>query len=175
MVRAIHTLLYVDDDQRLLALVARTLGHQRRVLTATSASEALALARDESIDVAFVDLYLGAVDGIALIRDLVACQPRLVAILMSGMLSYPAAVTAVKAGAFDVLAKPFSVGGVLARLEHSAVPRAGPYAPPTLDRVVWEYVHRVVDECGGNLSEAARELGIDRNTLKRRLARSPVD
>ena len=170
----VRTLLYVDDDERVLSITARTLGRDRRVFTATSAVTALAIAARETIDLALVDLCLGADNGCELIRELVGRQPTLVAILMSGMLSYPATVEAVKAGAFDVVAKPFSVPALLARLEHPDIRPSRAYTPPSLDRVVWEYVHRVVGECGGNLSEAARCLGIDRNTLKRRLARSPI-
>jgi len=174
-VQTISTILYVDDDEAMLALHARTIGHTRRIYTATTASTALDVAAREPLDLALVDLYLGADDGLSLTRALVAKHPKVRVVLISGILSMSVAVEAVKAGAFDVMAKPFSVPALIARLEHPEIRPSRAYTPPTLDRVVWEYMHRVVNECGGNISQAARCLGIDRNTLKRRLGRAPVD
>ena len=149
----IHSILYVDDDEAALALVASSVGCERRLFTANTASAALEIARREPMDLALVDLHLS--DALPLLRDLNQLQPALTATVI------------------DVLAKPFAVPALIARLEHPTAPVRA--TPATLDRVVWEYVHRVVDECGGNLSAAARCPGIDRNTLKRKLARDPVD
>lgn len=44
---------------------------------------------------------------------------------------------------------------------------------PSLERIQWEYIHAVLESCGGNISEAARQLGVHRQSLQRMLRRLP--
>jgi two-component system, response regulator RegA len=45
---------------------------------------------------------------------------------------------------------------------------------PSLARVEWEHIQRILADCDGNVSQAARMLGIHRRSLQRKLARRPV-
>ncbi len=45
---------------------------------------------------------------------------------------------------------------------------------PSLARVEWEHIQRVLSDCGGNVSEAARELSMHRRSLQRKLGKYPV-
>ena len=45
--------------------------------------------------------------------------------------------------------------------------------PGTLARVEWEHINRVLSDCGGNISKAARVLGIHRRSLQRKLQKYP--
>lgn len=163
-------MLVVDDDERLLAAYERGLGRERTVLVARDSRHALALARHMHPDLAIVDLQLGAESGIDLIRALKADHPELCAILVSGYSSVESTIRAIRAGADDVIAKPVTHGELLARLG-SESDAEHPIETPTLAQAQWEHVQRVLADCGGNVSLAARRLGMYRSTLQRLLRR----
>ena len=100
-------------------------------------------------------------------------------LLLTGYASIATAVEAIKRGAHDYLAKPVDADQVAqALLGHAAAahgaPENLPDAPPPLKRLEWEHIQRVLNECDGNISEAARRLGLHRRTLQRKLAKRPV-
>ena len=166
-----QTVLVVDDDERVLAAFERSIkGAARRVLTATTSAAALAAARREGPDLAIVDLQLGSESGIEVIRALKQSSPAIVAVLISGYASVQTTVLAMRAGADDVLAKPITWSEMLYRLDGCAG-QPPPSDTPTLARVQWEHVSRVLSDCDGNVSLTARKLGIDRSTLQRWLRR----
>jgi two-component system response regulator RegA len=51
--------------------------------------------------------------------------------------------------------------------------KAAPVETPSLARAEWEHIQRVLTDCGGNISEAARRLGIHRRSLQRKLHKYP--
>ncbi len=79
------------------------------------------------------------------------------------------AVEATRAGADDVKVKPCTPQTVLSWVEQGVWTDADPRSTPSLERMEWEYVRRVVSDCGHNQSEAARRLKIERLTLRRQL------
>jgi two-component system, response regulator RegA len=115
-------------------------------------------------------------DGLSLISPLRTHHPAAVIVVASGYLSVAHAVRALRAGADTVVAKPFSWQELLAHA-HDAVGAAYGAAhdelcdTPTLARAEWEHICRVLDDCGGNVSMAARRLGIYRQSLQRKLRR----
>jgi two-component system response regulator RegA len=125
-----------------------------------------------------LDLKLGADNGLALIPQLLAAAPGARILLLTGYASIATAVEAIKRGAHDYLAKPVDADAVVRALseddgdEEAALPSAD--APPPLRRLEWEHIQRVLTECDGNISEAARKLGLHRRTLQRKLAKRPV-
>jgi two-component system response regulator RegA len=171
--------LVVDDDETYRGTLARAL--ERRglaVLTAGSAHEALERARGTCIDYASVDLRMPGASGIELVRALGSLSPKPVIVVLTGYGSIATALEAIKAGASHYLTKPADVSDLLRAFEaHSTAASAAPEPPlevPSLARVEWEHINRVLAECGGNISKAARLLGLQRRSLQRKLAKYPV-
>jgi two-component system response regulator RegA len=181
-VRTIGTVLVVDDEERVLAAYRRTLtGTGRTVHTATEPAAARAIAGEEQIDLAIIDLRLrltadGLTSGIELIQHLRSEYPQIAIALVSGYLSVTTTVAAVRAGADVVLFKPVTCEEILRHFEGPASePAPEPVEDtPTLAQAEWEHVNRVLADCKGNISMAARRLGIYRSSLQRRLRRPPA-
>lgn len=171
-------LLLVDDDAVFAAVLARAL--TARGFSVTSAHDgagALAVAREQAPPYAVLDLKLGAENGLALIPDLLAARPGLRILLLTGYASIATAVEAIKRGAHDYLAKPVDADQVVQALlgdGNREVGQAPPEHAPPLKRLEWEHIQRVMAESDGNVSEAARRLGLHRRTLQRKLAKRPV-
>ena len=166
--QSVRTVLAVDDDATVLAAVTRAMGRQRTVMTASDPDAAIDKARTRPPDLAIVDLRIGAASGIELTRRLKSELPDTVVVLVSGYLSIDLTVAAVRAGADHVMAKPITANDILRRVEEgNADPDLD--ATPTLADAENEHIARVLGDCDGNISEAARRLGIHRSSLQRRL------
>ncbi|MBP1773904.1 MAG: two component transcriptional regulator, Fis family [Holophagaceae bacterium] len=168
------SLLLVDDDviyrERLgKALAAR--GYDVR--TAANASEALALAQADSPELAVLDLRMPGESGLELLRRLRALDPTTRVLMLTGYGSIATALEAVRLGAVHYLTKPVDVDDILAafHLEGAFEEGAAELETPSLARVEWEHIQRVLSDCEGNLSEAARRLGMHRRSLQRKAAR----
>ncbi len=170
MGRVLQSILVVDDEPSLLAAARRQLGMSYTVLTATDADGAIEQARKQRPDLAILDLRLARDSGIDLLRELKRELPTTIFVLCSGYLSVTTAVAAAHAGAEHVLPKPIGFREIIRRVandeEEAAVDADD---TPSLARVEWDHISRVLDDCGGNISEAARRLGIYRSSLQRRL------
>jgi two-component system, response regulator RegA len=167
-----RTILIVDDDPFYVSSLRRTLQMTRRVVTATTRSEAVEVAQAEAPDLAVVDLRLGQESGIDVVRDLRTLFPSLTAVMVSGYMSVAFAVAAIKAGASAILFKPVTAAEILRQVEEAS--DLSHQAPsnddtPSLARAEWEHINRVLADCDGNVSEAARRLGIFRQSLQRKL------
>lgn len=174
-------LLLVDDDATFVRVLARALGSRGfEVITATSFDEARALARRHHPRYCVLDLKLGEDNGLRLIPELHTLVPDIRVLLLTGYASIATAVEAIKRGAHDYLAKPVDADAVVRALldgdndsGDDELPDA-PEQPLALRRLEWEHIQRVLVECEGNISEAARRLGLHRRTLQRKLAKRPV-
>lgn len=166
--RSIRNVLVVDDDEGLLASWARTIGRERTVRTASEAAIARKLAEEYGFDLAIVDMRLRAGSGLELIKHLRRSHGSSSIVLCSGYLSVEAAVAGVRAGADLVVFKPVTFKEILRRLEEPDEPPELDDTP-TLARAEWEHIMRVLADCNGNISMAARRLGIYRSSLQRRL------
>jgi two-component system response regulator RegA len=97
--------------------------------------------------------------------------------MLTGYGSIPPAISAMKKGADHYLSKPADADQILAVYDtlRSAVSDAPglPETVPTLARVEWEHMQRVISDCDGNISQAARLLGIHRRSLQRKLSKYP--
>lgn len=171
--REVQTVLVVEDDPHLLSTYTNALERSgKRAWGAESSAGARELFRAHKPDACIVDMQLGSEDGIELIRELREHDPGVVLVLVTGYGSLEAGANAVLAGADYVLSKPIRLHEILDRLgtEQRAEPGASQQTP-TLDRAIWEHIQRVLRDCGGNKSEAARRLRVDRGTLHRWLVR----
>ena len=166
----IKSVLLLDDDERTLSAMARVLRHSRRVFTAKTTSEAAAVARRERPDLIVVDLRLAGASGLDVVRELKDELPESRFALVSGYLTVDVTVAAVRAGADVVLTKPVTAGEIVRRIEDGTPPPPEDETP-TLAQAESEHIARVMSDCNGNISEAARRLGIFRSSLQRRLRR----
>lgn len=81
-------------------------------------------------------------------------------------------------GAADYLTKPADADQIIAALEGTTKrepgTEAGSSEVPSLARVEWEHIQRVLTDCHGNVTQAARALGLHRRSLQRKLSKYPV-
>jgi len=170
-------LLIVDDDERFRAALARAMGRRGFApLAAATTDEALALLERHGMPRAIVDLRLADESGIELIEALLARRPELEIVILTAYASIATAVHAIKLGAVQYLAKPTDPDTIVAAFA-GAPGRPEPAVaagPPSLRRLEWEHIQQTLDQCGGNISAAARRLGVHRRTLQRKLAKRPV-
>lgn len=167
------TLLLVDDDDRLRERLAIAL--RERGLTVWSAPDpptALRLAASTCPDLALLDLRMPGGSGLQLLAQLREACPKIEVVVLTGYGSIATAVEAMRLGAIDYLTKPTDADMVIAALNRAdRSPKEPPsYDPPSLARTEWEHINRVLEDCGGNISQAARKLGMHRRTLQRKLA-----
>ncbi|MBX3155176.1 MAG: response regulator [Deltaproteobacteria bacterium] len=165
---AIRNVLIVDDDVRILDSWKRSAERERTVHSATDSVTAKRLAQLHPLDMALVDLRLGTSSGIELVRELRRTSPNLMIALCSGYVSVEATVAAVRAGADVIVFKPITFREILARLQEN-LDEPDLDETPTLAKAEWEHIMRVLSDCHGNITAAAKKLGIFRSSLQRRL------
>jgi two-component system response regulator RegA len=171
------TVLIVDDDERLRTTLVRAF--QRRgwdALAASSREEAIRLAEHCSPDLATVDLRMPGESGLAVVRELRALDSTTFILVLTGYGSIPTAMDAVRLGANHYMSKPADVDQILAAFESagSIQPNSENDIPvPSLARVEWEHIQRVLNDFDGNISQAAKKLGLHRRSLQRKLAKYP--
>lgn len=168
-----RTLLVVDDDAPLCQRLARAMERRGFVVeTADSVAAGIAAASARPPAFAVVDLRLGDGSGLAVVEALRRARPSARIIMLTGYGNIATAVAAVKAGAVDYLPKPADADAVERALLASdqALPPP-PEDPMSADRVRWEHIQRVFEQCDRNVSETARRLKMHRRTLQRILGK----
>ncbi|PWW00488.1 two-component system response regulator RegA [Hoeflea marina] len=167
------TLLLVDDDGPFLRRLARAMETRGfSVEIAESVAEGLAKVRAKPPQYAVVDMRLGDGNGLDVIEAIQEKGDNTRMIVLTGYGNIATAVTAVKLGAIDYLAKPADADEVFAALTRKPGERAEvPENPMSADRVRWEHIQRVYEMCERNVSETARRLNMHRRTLQRILAK----
>jgi two-component system, response regulator RegA len=170
-----RTLLIVDDDDRFRERLMRALRERGfDVRGAGDYDEALASAHAESPELALVDLRLPGGSGIGLVRAFKELDATTNVVVLTGYGSIATALESVRAGATTYLTKPVDADQIVAAFENPAAESPVPPGVPTLARVEWEHIQRVLADCDGNVSQAARLLGIHRRSLQRKLSKYPV-
>ncbi len=196
--RELPVAVVIDDDAAFRNRLARALTARDFVThEAAGAAEGLAVAHAQQPALITLDLRMPGGSGLDSVAELaaLACKPCI--LLLTGYGSIPSAVEAVKRGAADVLTKPVNADQIVAAYAKFAQAKnpdrqggdagAGflgkPSPPsrsgffwdqntgetPTLPQVEWDHIQRVLADCGGNISEAARRLGLHRRSLQRKL------
>jgi len=147
------------------------------VTTAADHDSAVEQARVESPEMAVIDLKMPGKSGLELLRALHEIDPNTKVVVLTGYGSIATAIDAVRLGATYYLAKPADADEILAAFARGQAPPLEPpdvdYKAPSLARAEWEHINRVLSDCGGNISEAARRLGIHRRSLQRKLHKYP--
>ena len=172
-----NTLLLVDDDETFLHVLSRSLKKQGfQVAIAADAAQAMEQARLHQPQFAVVDLRLPGDSGLVLVQQLLQLNPHMRVVVLTGYASISTAVEAIKLGAVQYLSKPANTKEIIDALfqEKGDSTVAVSEQPMSPNRVEWEHIQKVLSDCDGNISAAARQLGMHRRTLQRKLAKKPV-
>ena len=172
------SILIVDDDEVYRTRLARAfVDRGYDVRTAQDFDSAFALARDDSPEFAVLDLKMPGKSGLELVQALREVDPATKMVVLTGYGSIATAIDAVRLGATYYLSKPADADDIVAAFARGEAPPLAPpdteYRAPSLARAEWEHINRVLSDCGGNISEAARRLGIHRRSLQRKLQKYP--
>jgi two-component system response regulator RegA len=170
-----RSLLVVDDDHAFRSRVIRAF-HQRgfEAVGAGSFDEAAAIAQADPPELALVDLRLPGRSGLEVVEMLKALDAATIIVVLTGYGSIATAVQSVKLGATGYLTKPVDTDQILAAFDSTPSPSRLPPSAQPLARVEWEHIQRVLVDSEGNLSQAARILGLHRRTLQRKLLKMPA-
>jgi two-component system response regulator RegA len=180
------SVLLVDDDERLRSRMARAFESRGyETFQANGFLEALAVAEEESTEFAVVDLRMPGKSGLEVVRELHRIDESTRIVVLTGYGSIATALEAVRLGATHYLTKPADVDEVIAAFDRGALEEApsepgaepgssAPHETPTLARVEWEHIQRVLTDCDGNITKAAERLGIHRRSLQRKLSKFPT-
>jgi two-component system response regulator RegA len=168
-----RNLLIVEDDKAFLERLARAMEARGFIVrTSESVADGLAQIARSAPAFAVVDLRLGDGNGLDVVSALKRQRPDARAIVLTGYGNIATAVTAVKLGAVDYLAKPADADDVVnALLNTGSAKIEPPQNPMSADRVRWEHIQRIYEMCNRNVSETARRLNMHRRTLQRILAK----
>jgi two-component system response regulator RegA len=177
------SILLIDDDERFRSRMVRAF--EERGYEAEQADgydAAIAIAASESTEYAVVDLRMPGKSGLEVVRELHRIDPATKIVVLTGYGSIATALEAMRIGATHYLTKPADVDEVIAAFDRGDVaaaaepPSAQSETPetPSLARVEWEHIQRVLTDCGGNITKAAEKLGIHRRSLQRKLSKFPT-
>ena len=168
-----RSLLIVEDDRSFLQRLAKAMEQRGfAVTTAESVADGLLQVEQAAPAFAVVDMRLADGNGLDVISALKRRRPDARGIILTGYGNIATAVTAVKLGAVDYLAKPVDADDVVAALlAQDSTTIEPPENPMSADRVRWEHIQRIYELCGRNVSETARRLNMHRRTLQRILAK----
>jgi two-component system response regulator RegA len=170
-----RTILVVDDDATYRGRLVRALSDRGlTVFAAGSYDEAVRSAETDSPEMALVDLRLPGRSGLDVVKRLKELDATTTVVVLTGYGSIATAVESVRLGATTYLTKPVDADQILAALDGTTTAADPAVTTPSLARVEWEHIHRVMQDCEGNISEAARRLGLHRRSLQRKLAKYPV-
>ncbi len=171
-------ILLVDDDERLRERLAQALIKRGyAVRCAGNYDDAMSIAKEISPELAVVDLRMPGPSGLELLRALKELDPETRIVVLTGYGSIATTIDAMRLGAVYYLQKPADADEVLAAFARADAPPLDSMPdnldPPSLERVKWEHVARVLSDSGGNVSEAARKLKLHRRSLQRMLQKFP--
>lgn len=168
-----RSLLILDDDKPFLTRLTRAMEARNFIVTpCETVAEGLAAIESAPPAFAIIDMRLADGNGLDVISSLKAARPEARGIVLTGYGNIATAVTAVKLGAFDYLAKPADADEIYHALMATQIDKPDAQENPmSADRVRWEHIQRVFESCDRNVSETARRLNMHRRTLQRILAK----
>lgn len=170
-------MLLVDDDPIFLHVLSRAMikrGYE--IYQAENEEDALALEHTHNFDFAVIDLKLEHSSGLQLLVKLKEANESIKVLVLTGYSSIATAVDAIKLGAANYLCKPADADEILqafdtaSNLDNTNITAT----PPSVNRLEWEHIQKVLHENEGNISATARALGMHRRTLQRKLLKRPV-
>jgi two-component system response regulator RegA len=167
----------VDDDDVFRRRLCRALRDRGCESYDTgSREEVLRLVTTTSPDLILLDLKMPGLSGLDLITDIKKLDSTIAIIILTGYASIPTAMQALKLGADHYMSKPADAEQILSAyrdLNEETASKQTPTSVPSLARVEWEHIQRVLSDCDGNISQAAKLLGLHRRSLQRKLSKRP--
>ncbi|MFO7580532.1 response regulator transcription factor [Nitrosomonas halophila] len=170
-------LMIVDDDTVFCDVLAKAMGRRGfEVVCAHTIQTALQQAELLAPEYAIIDLKLADESGLSLVEKIKALDPGTRIVVLTGYASIATAVEAIKLGATHYLAKPVDADEIMAAFERTNGDSDTPINahPLSVERLEWEYIHRILAENDNNISVTARLLNMHRRTLQRKLSKKPV-
>ena len=171
-------LLIIEDDISFAATLARRMSkYGFSCQQVHQADQALLTCLQQKPDCILLDMKLAADNGLRLIKPIRASLPKVKIVLLTGFASVATAVQAMRLGADDYLAKPVSTQMLLTALDTSHESNNVidlDIDTMSTERVEWEHINQVLNSNAGNVSATARQLGMHRRTLQRKLQKKPV-
>lgn len=172
------SIVVVDDENFFRKRLSKALQKREfQVYQAANYEEAITIIHDNAPDYGVFDLKMPGRSGLDLLKDALNMQPTMKVIVLTGYGSIATAIDAVKVGALSYLAKPADVDDILEAFKKNSADPVGTgqddIVAPSLARTEWEHINRVLHDCDGNISSAAKRLGVHRRTLQRKLQKYP--
>jgi len=172
--------LIVDDDEIYRNRLRRAFSDRGwEAVAVANGEDAVEAAEKSGPELAIVDLRLPGIGGLEIVRELHRIDEEMCIVVLTGYGSIATALAATKCGASHYLGKPVDVDQILgvystiARRQSDPSGESPSYTAPSLARVEWEHIQRVLADCGGNISQTAKVLGLHRRSLQRKLAKYP--
>jgi len=173
----VPTILIVDDDQTFCDALARALTRRGFVVQkAYSAQAAIDCTEKFEPEYAVIDLRIGEESGLNVVGTLKSRFENIKMVVLTGYASIATAVEAIKLGAVHYLTKPAEADEIVAALNKQQGDENIdlPEKPMSVRRLEWEHIQSVLNQHDGNISAAARALGMHRRSLQRKLQKRPA-
>jgi two-component system response regulator RegA len=169
-----ETILLVDDEELFRERLARAFTDRGFIVfPAADFDEAVRIIHDHRPAMAVVDLKMPGKSGLEVLVQAKKINPEIRVVVLTGYGSIATATEAIKLGALSYLPKPADIDDILHAFsqdkELAIEKKEKDISTPTLARAEWEHINRVLADCGGNISAAAKRLGLHRRTLQRKL------
>ncbi|ADH86213.1 response regulator transcription factor [Desulfurivibrio alkaliphilus] len=173
-----QSILLVDDEVDFRKRLGKAFARRGyKVYEADGYESALALIRQENPAQAVIDLRMPGKSGLELVAAAARLPEPPAMVVLTGYGSIATATEAIRLGALSYLPKPADVDDIIQAFNHDPQrepePAAEDFAAPSLARAEWEHINRVLNDCQGNISQAAQRLGLHRRTLQRKLQKYP--
>lgn len=172
------TILLVDDEELFRERLAKAFSQRGfKVFTAENFDEAMRIINDDKPIMGVVDLKMPGKSGLELIVAAKKVNPEMQLVVLTGYGSIATATEAIRLGALYYLPKPADVDDILGAFarnpELAMEVDQDEFSAPSLARAEWEHINRVLTDCGGNISLAAKKMDMHRRTLQRKLQKYP--
>lgn len=172
------SILLVDDEELFRERLARAFSQRDfTVFTAGNFDEAMAVIVEQKPAMGVIDLKMPGRSGLELIAAAREINQDMQLVVLTGYGSIATATEAVRLGALYYLPKPADVDDILSAFaknpELALEVEQDEFAAPSLARAEWEHINRVLADCDGNISLAAKKLDLHRRTLQRKLQKYP--
>jgi two-component system response regulator RegA len=170
-------LLLVDDDPTFCTVLKGALAKRGfEVFVANDVAAGMEMAERVEPEYAVIDLRIGVESGLSLLRHLHDLDANTRIVMLTGYASIATAVEAIKLGAVHYVTKPADADEIVTALHRDEGDATVEIKekPLSVRRLEWEHLQKVLVEHGGNISAAARALGMHRRSLQRKLEKRPV-